>query len=60
MSPEEIRNSYNVGGILEATGVADSLPDWSDAEVDELERVLKDMHKKQPVVRGAAGTDRAG
>ena len=45
MAPEEIRNSYSVGGILEATGVADSLPDWSDAEVDELERVLKDMHK---------------
>ena len=45
MTPEEIRHSYSVGGILEATGVADSLPQWTDAEVDELDGVLKGMYK---------------
>ena len=54
-SPEEIRNSYSVGGILEATGVADSLPAWSDAEVDELERVLQDMHKSNQSSGGQLG-----
>ena len=54
MTPEEIRHSYSVGGILEATGVTDSLSLWTDAEVDGLARLLEEMHAPARIARERA------
>lgn len=55
MTPQEVECSYRVGGILEATGVRDSLPLWQDAELRELEHILKGMYAKSLEVHDLAG-----
>ncbi|MBQ7738349.1 MAG: GntR family transcriptional regulator [Desulfovibrionaceae bacterium] len=43
MSAKEIVDSYAVGSILEAAGVSESLPLWSEEDMRRLQEVLGDM-----------------
>ncbi|MCR4666930.1 MAG: GntR family transcriptional regulator [Desulfovibrio sp.] len=44
LSDDDILNSYDVGAILEAAGVVDSLGDWSEGDMLRLRAVVDDMH----------------
>lgn len=46
MTPKEIEWSYRVGGILEATGVCDSLSLWKEIEINELVHILDGMYSR--------------
>lgn len=54
MTPQEIEWSYRVGGILEATGVCDSLHLWKDVEINELVHILNGMYAKSLQARDLA------
>ena len=40
LSPHEVLNGYAVSGILEGTGVADSLEKWTQTDIDKLQDIL--------------------
>lgn len=54
MTPQEIEWSYKVGGILEATGVCDSLHLWKNIEINELVHILDGMYAKSLQARDLA------
>lgn len=43
LSAKDIRDSYEVGGILESAGVADSLVFWTEKDIEELHTILQSM-----------------
>ncbi|MCR5169070.1 MAG: GntR family transcriptional regulator [Desulfovibrio sp.] len=43
LTDKDILDSYDVGAILEAAGVADSLGDWSEDDMQRLGAVVDDM-----------------
>jgi DNA-binding GntR family transcriptional regulator len=43
LTDKDILDSYDVGAILEGAGVADSLGDWTDGDMQRLRAVVDDM-----------------
>lgn len=52
LSCEEIRNDYDIGGILEGAGVAMTLADMTEADIAALDAIVEKMRALAPTATG--------